>query len=276
VSELENQKIIDESVKLYGENPKSLKIMFPVADPEVYFPQFYKRYGKGTLLKCKGDGETAVCSQPEFAKGLNIIGKDEMGMPRVKCAGKECPNYKSKECGEVGVLQVLLPDLPGAGIWQITTGSFNSIVNLNSCLDYIKAVCGRAHMIPLTLERRKQEIAHEGKKTNHYILHINMDFKLSDLQRFALIDPTRMLLELPAPETDKEDILFEENAAVNPVIDAEITEDEKPKEQTYKLIKKYERGEAVKCPETSTLRPLSECESCKSKTVVCPAWEVAA
>lgn len=273
-SELENKRIIEESVKLYGEKPKSLKIMFPVADPDVYFPQFYKRYGKGTLLKCKGNGEEAVCSTPEFAAGLTSIGKDEMGMLRVKCLGKECPNYKSKECGEVGVLQVLLPDLPGAGIWQITTGSFNSIVNLNSCLDYIKAVCGRAHMIPLSIERREQAIAYEGKKTNHYILHINMDFKLSDLQRFAMIDPTRMLIELPAPEIGKEDILLGDNPSINPVVDADIIEDRKEaKACTYKLIKKYERGEAVKCPETSTLRPQLECEKCKSKTSMCPAWE---
>lgn len=276
-SELENKRIIDESVKLYGEKPKSLKIMFPVADPDVYFPQFYKRYGKGTLLKCKGNGEEAVCSTPEFAAGLSVIGKDEMGMLRVKCLGKECPNYKSKECGEVGVLQVLLPDLPGAGIWQITTGSFNSIVNLNSCLDYIKAVCGRAHMIPLSIERRPQDISYEGKKATHYILHINMDFKLSDLQRFAMIDPTRMLIELPAPEVGKEDILLGDNPSINPTVDTGIVEGQKEtKEVIYKLIKKYERGEAVKCPETSTLRSQLECEKCKSKTSMCPAWEAIA
>ena len=82
-SELENQKIIDEFTTLYGEKPKSMKIMFPVANPEVYFPQFYKRYGSSTALKCKGDGEVAVCGTEEFAKDLTIIGKDEMGMIKV-------------------------------------------------------------------------------------------------------------------------------------------------------------------------------------------------
>lgn len=214
-SELENKKIVEEAVRLYGENPKSIRIMFPVANPDVYFPQFYKRYGSGSSLKCKGDGEMAVCAVPEFAQGLEIIGKDELGMPKVKCAGRECQYYKNKECSEVGVLQVLLPELPGAGVWQITTGSYNSIVNLNSCIDYIKNVCGRAHMIPLNLERRMQETSFEGKKSKHYIMHINMDFKLIDLQKFALIDPTRMMIELPAPETEKEDILFRENAPID-------------------------------------------------------------
>jgi hypothetical protein len=214
-SDLENQKIIDEFASIYGDKPKSIKIMFPVASHEIYFPQFYKRYGSSTSLKCKGDGELASCAKDEFAKGLTVTGKDEMGLPIVKCQGRECLHYKSKECSEVGTLQVLLPDLPGAGVWQISTGSYNSIVNLNSCIEYIKAVCGRAHMIPLTLERRQQEMAHDGKKTHHYILHVNMDFKLSDLQKFALIDPTRMLLELPAPESDTEDILYSENAVID-------------------------------------------------------------
>lgn len=215
-SELENKKIMGEFEKLYGKEPKSIRIMFPVANPDVYFPQFYKRYGSGTSLKCKGDGVEARCGTEEFAAGLTVIRKDEMGLPIVKCAGKDCAYYKKKECGEDATLQILLPELPGAGVWQITTGSFHSIVNLNSCIDYIIAVCGRAHMIPLQLERRKQETTHEGKKANHYILHVNMDFRLADLQKYALIEPTRMLLELPAPEEDKEDILLRQNQTVNP------------------------------------------------------------
>jgi hypothetical protein len=210
-SELENEKLKDEFNKLYGEKPKVIRIMFPVATEDVYFPQFYKRYGSSTMLKCKGDGMTASCSSEEYIKGLEIIGKDEMGLTQVKCFGKECPYQQNRECSTVGVLQILLPEMPGAGVWQITTGSFHSIVNLNSCIDFIKSVCGRAHMIPLTLERRKQDIQYEGKKSKHFILHINQDFRLADIQKFATIDPTKALLELPAPETDKEDILFQEN-----------------------------------------------------------------
>lgn len=214
-SELENKNLIDAFHRLYGEQPKSIKIMIPVVNSEVFFPQFYKCYGSGAMLKCKGDGETASCINSEFAKPLKVVGKDEMGLIKVECKGKECSYYQNGDCSEVAVLQVLLPDLPGAGVWQITTGSFHAIVNLNSCLDYIRAVCGRAHMLPLILERRAEEIVHEGKKTTHYILHINMDFKLADLQKFATVDPTKMLIELPAAETEKEDILFRENAVID-------------------------------------------------------------
>ena len=234
-SELENEKLIEEFRKLYGEQPKSIQIMFPVASPDVYFPQFYKRYGSGASLKCKGDGEVASCTTKEYAEGLKIIGEDELGLIKVVCKGAECPYYKKKECSEVGTLQILLPELPGAGVWQISTGSFHSIVNVNSCIEYITAVCGRAHMIPLTLERREQEIVYEGKKTKHYILHINMDFRLVDIQKFAMIDPTKVLLELPAPEPEKEDILYGENAVIDtvtgeikPVVATATTAETKP------------------------------------------------
>jgi len=211
----ENDRLIQEFHRLYGNEPKKINIMFPVADPDVFFPQFYKRYGSSTSLQCKGDGVEATCMSEEFAKGLKITGHDEFGNPKVGCAGKECPYYKSKQCSETATLQVLLPELPGAGVWQITTGSFNSIVNINSCVDYVRAVAGRAHMIPLTLERREQEIAYDGKKTKHYILHINMDFKLADLQKQAMIEPSKILLELPEPQVEKEDILYEKNAVID-------------------------------------------------------------
>ncbi len=220
--ELEREKLLNEFTALYGEQPKSIKIMFPVANPDVYFPQFYKRYGSSTALKCKGDGVTAVCAAEEFTKGLKVVGKDDLGLPKVECKGRECIYYQGKECTEVGTLQVLLPELPGAGVWQITTGSYNSIVNLNSCIDYITAACGRAHMIPLTLERRATETQHKGKdgavqKGKHYTLHIDMAFKLIDLQKYALIDPTKILLELPAPEVEKADIVYEENATIEAI-----------------------------------------------------------
>lgn len=280
-SELENQKIKEEFDQLYGEKPKTIRIMFPVANPETYFPQFYKRYGSGTSLKCKGDGEEARCGTEEFSKGLTQIRKDEMGLPIVKCLGKECIYYKKRECSEDATLQVLLPELPGAGVWQITTGSFHSIVNLNSCIDYIVAVCGRAHMIPLQLERREQEISYDGRKTKHYILHVNMDFRLADLQKYALIEPTKMLLELPAPEEDKEDILFKENARVNPeemipaegeIVEAvgevvgEVVGEEK------KAVKSRDRGMAVICPNDEGIRPKTACKGCKNYEG-CPAYE---
>jgi hypothetical protein len=212
-SELENESLVKEFQDLYGDKPKQIKIMIPLPDVDLFFPQFYKRYG-GSVLKCKGDGETASCISKEDAQGLKISGQSDLGV-QVVCTGKDCTYYKVNKCSESASLSVLLPELKGAGVWQITTGSFHSIVNINSCLDYIRALCGRFHMIPLTLERREQQINHDGKSSKHYILHISCSVKLEEIQRFATIDSTRILLELPKYEEDKNDILFLENKDIN-------------------------------------------------------------
>lgn len=207
-SDEENKQLIEDFQKLYGPQPKAINIMLPLSDIGVVFPQFYKRYGKSTLLQCKGNGEEATCSSDEFAKGLEVLRKTDFGLPVVKCQGANCSYYKDRQCTECATLQVLLPELPGSGIWQITTGSFNSIVNINSCLDYIKAVAGRFHMIPLKLERREQLIQYEGKKSRHYTLYINMDIKLMNLQKITQIEPTKILLELPEPDKDDKDVMI--------------------------------------------------------------------
>ena len=215
-SELENQKLKDEFAKRYGEQPKQIPIMLPIGDTNVVFPQFYKRYDKSQLVRCKGDGVEAVCTSKEFAVGLDITGENEQGLPKVKCLGTNCPYYQKKWCNEVATLQVLLPEMPGAGVWQITTGSFHSIVNLNSCLDYVRVMAGRFHMIPLKIERRPQVVGQGTEARTHYILHINMAISLAELQKCANIDPTRIMLDLPEPEETMAELLLGEGAEVNP------------------------------------------------------------
>ena len=110
-----------------------------------------------------------------------------------------------------------------------------------------------------------------------------MDFRLADLQKFALIEPTRMLLELPAPEEDKADILFKENPEINPpdVINppeggceyAEFSEQTILDLPKRKLLKEYDRGMAVLCPNKENApRPITDCEPCKNYKG-CPAYE---
>jgi len=207
-----NEELIKQFKELYGEKPTAIRIMFPPTDQEIFFAQWFKRYGSGTLLKCKGDGETAVCALPEFAEGLEIIGKDEMGLTKVKCLGPECIYQKDKSCHRLGALQILLPELSGIGVWQINTGSWNSIVNLNSALDWLKGLCGRFAMIPITLRRIPQKIQYEGKPSTHYIMQIDLEnVNIAQLQKAALIAPEKsMLTALPAPDESKDPLLYSE------------------------------------------------------------------
>lgn len=51
----------EELTALFGEQAREIPIMFPVDDKELVAPQWYKRYGSGSGLVCRGDGETALC-----------------------------------------------------------------------------------------------------------------------------------------------------------------------------------------------------------------------
>ncbi len=245
-SELENKKLIQDFKRLYGDEPKQIKIMIPLEDLEKVFPAYYKRYGSGSALQCKGDGETAVCSDEKYTERLEVIGKNDMGLPKVTCKGEECVYFKEKKCARRATLNVILPEIEGAGVWQIPTGSWNSIVNVLSCLDYVRAVAGRCHMVPLTLERREQEITHDGRKQSHYILHINMQFALAELQKFAQISPEKITLELPEPadEPETEDILTRKNR----VIDTEATQAAPPAKPIVQVDPKPAQPEAPTVP----------------------------
>lgn len=186
--------------------------MFPPAAPELFFAQWYKRYGVSTLVKCKGDGEIAT-STPDFAKGLEKIGEDERGFIQVKCLGPECPYQKGDkpQCSRMASLQIILPDLVGMGVWQINTGSYNSIVNMNSAIDWLRGLCGRYAMIPITLMRVETDIQYEGRKTKHYILQVDQQsFSIGDIQKFVAATPVERAL-ITAPDESKDALFYDKN-----------------------------------------------------------------
>jgi len=195
-SEVDYFVVPPEVEAIYGKESKELKIMFPVENQDVFFQQWLKSYGFN-LLKCKGDGQVALTWDEE--KG---------GMKEIPCP---CEKIELGECKRVGILQFLLPDVPGAGVWQITTSSRNSIIDLNSGIDYIRSLCGRVRMIPLILRRTETEIQRiengKPKKGKHYTLSLDLDnISLRQLQASALIPPERAFL--PPPDESKDDLFF--------------------------------------------------------------------
>lgn len=183
---------------VFGEKPTELRIMFPVDNDGVFFQQWNKRYTT-SLLQCKGDGEKA------FTWG------DDGNMKEIPCPCEKL----GAECKPIGTLQFLIPDVPGAGVWQITTSSKTSIVDVNSSIAFVRATCGRVHMIPLILKREKREMQRvEGgqtKKSTHYTLKIDVDknVTLRQLQISAQIKPEVMLL--PKPDESRDELIFPEN-----------------------------------------------------------------
>ena len=198
----------------YGPEPKELVIMFPVEDELIFFPQFYNCYGKGILL-CRGDGVEGTFWN--FEKG---------DFDQRKCP---CEKLEKNECRPVGRLQFLLPEIKEAvGVWQINTSSKNSIIDINSSIDFVRGIIGRVAMIPLVLKREPIETHRiEGKdiKTGkHYTMKISLGMSLVDLQKLGQIPPTRVLL--PAPDETVPEDLFPPNGHATDEEKAEIEEAE--------------------------------------------------
>ena len=223
--------------EVYGEKPKELKIMFPVENPGVFFQQYYKRYSY-SLLKCKGDGEKAMTWDEDLG-----------GMKEIECP---CHYLDEGKCKRIGILQFMLPDVAGAGVWQVTTSSWNSIVDINSGIDYIKALAGRIRMIPLILKRvptTTQRIEKDGKAKSgkHYTLQIDLDnISAREIQRLGQIEPEKALMpaEIPAPDESKDDLFYPENgfkedAEEKGFKDAEIKAQKKYREDLEKVLDKF-------------------------------------
>jgi len=202
---------------VFTEKPKELVIMFPIEDETKFASQYYKNYSSFRGLVCKGDGET--CLRLIDVKTGDFAHRDTVttDMKEMPCNGRDCVMYQQKKCREVMCLQFLLPAVPGLGIWQLDTGSYHSIIAINSAVDLIRGICGRISMIPLKLVLEPREVAPDGKKKKVNILQIRADVTLAEIQKLAALPASRCLL--PPPEEEKPELLFPEaeEAEVEPV-----------------------------------------------------------
>ena len=251
-----------EVAKIFGDKPTELEVMIPLNDLDSVFPQSYKYYGSGKGLKCQGDGEIAYYVDPETKEMTQ----------------KECPCSLLEEgkCKQSATLMVMIPKVSVGGVYQIRTSSFNSIVDINSGLEYVAALLGRFAMVPLTLRRVKTETHHDDKKQHHYTLQVIFDGDIQTIN--ALLADTQRVLEhprfaLPAPvdenpELDPVDILEdEENATEGEIVSDQVDH------TTMKATDGHDRGQAVICPnQDMTMVMKSTCNECEHRKG-CPAWE---
>jgi len=186
--------------ELYGEKPKELDIMLPVEDPRMFFPQAYKLYGSG-VLRCKGDGEKATRMLCRKCSQMSCRCNEEREMVEVECP---CERLESKQCRAKGMLMVMLYRVAPGGVWQIDTGSFHGIVDVNSGVDYVMALCGRLTMVPLKLRRVPRATNYRGKPSTTHPLKIVCDLpwemilKIQESKR-----PAQYLIEAPRDVGDE-------------------------------------------------------------------------
>ncbi|HRR41344.1 MAG TPA: hypothetical protein P5244_08945 [Syntrophales bacterium] len=197
-----------EVQKIYGEQPTELDVMLPTNNIDEIFPCAYKYYGSSKGLKCQGDGEKAW-----------RVNETTNEMEQVECP---CQFLEEGKCKQTGMLMVMLPKVSVGGIYQVRTSSYNSIVDINSGLDYVSALVGRFALVPLKLRRVKTETHHDDKKQSHYTLQIIFDADIQTLNTLRS-DTIRVLehprYQLPAPLDENP-----ESAPVDMVVDVDDEE----------------------------------------------------
>ena len=238
--------IPDELKPFYGEKPKALNIRLPSAyfDKnfdgylEKVFPQYLKRYQGGKdygVLVCKGDGETAIAIDPESKTGLA-----EKPCP--------CPYLEDGTCKRIGIFRFRIQEMPSLNIYQITTSSFNSILNINSfCRDLLEhclTIGADPSFYHLVLRRAEQKVQRlekgEAKSSRHYILTLDIDQRyhksLFDISiPKAIKEESVPAAKLPPPDESRDERFFppeqdtppeniENEIPAQPVPDSEIAE----------------------------------------------------
>jgi hypothetical protein len=193
--------------RAFGPQPKSLQIMFPIDDIDSIFPTAYTFYGQSRGVKCKGDGERAWCVNDKTKE------MEERPCP--------CEMLDAEKCKQVGRLLFMIPSVSVAGVYQITTSSYNSIVDVQSGLDFVRAMVGRFAFIELELKRIETTTHHNEQRQTHYTMQLTLpegfnaqalaDLR-SDNERIH-IQSQQYQLPAPAeenPEFDPPDIVADE------------------------------------------------------------------
>ncbi len=203
---------------VYPGQPKELDILFPTDNPEDWARQFYYAFTRSRGKVCQGDGVTAnrlIDSETGEWVIAPAVAK-QVTWANGGCSGRECEYYQKKECKELMMLQFLLPNVAGLGIWQLDTGSINSILNINSAVALIKAM-NHQHiaMVPLKLRIVPSEVSPEGRKKTIWVLEISTPVKLAELGGMtALPEPDDLMPEELFP-TEEETVAQGEAAVAD-------------------------------------------------------------
>lgn len=221
-----------EVAKVYGQQTEELDVMFPLEDERIIFPQRLAWFGQSRGPKCMGDGAKA--------RRLNDKGEYE---------DRECPCelLKKKECQQRANLLVMLPKVSVGGVYQIDISSYHSIVDLNSGIDYIRALMGRISMVPLKLKRVARETHGSGRKETHYPLRIAFEGNMDALMAFKKGAQKQLAGSTEISPADLS----------NPEMDQEATEE------------RAEPGMVI-CPDRGEI-PATICEKCALREN-CPAF----
>lgn len=216
----------EEVIAALGDNePRELNIMFPTEEPEQFAPTFLKFFSRTRGLVCKGDGEKAdrtvnmkailgtdgvIDNIPNTAEAWPVVDRDakpeDIGRHTIECLADQCPQYGNNGCGRMMMLQFLLPDVPGLGIYQIDTGSRNGIQNIYGGIELVRAIVGHVAMVPLKLRIGpiQTQSPDTGKMQTNYVMSLHCDLTMSALSQYKAMGPGPDISTRQLPDPDDE------------------------------------------------------------------------
>jgi len=221
--------VTPEAHRIFGTEPRLLRIYIPSEDDNVWCAQYYQSYDMTHGLVCRGDGDKALMMVDNKTEELAGPKSEQVSLVDIPCPGKECKHYQAKKCHERMSLRFLIPELPGLGVWQIDTGSINSILNVNSSASLIRSAFKRISLIPLelTLEPCQVNNPETGKKQTVYVLNLRTNVTIVQLAEQAR-EESRKLLVAPLEDYDPAELWDDIPSATAPDTVAATKTPEKP------------------------------------------------
>jgi hypothetical protein len=157
---------------VYGPKPTEFKAVFPSNNPDDFFWEAYRRYGSGTGLVCHGNGTKAIVEET----GETI----------------DCPcefaDGDRPTCKPVASLSLFLYEVPALGVFQVDTGSINSIRNIRWFLSALRGLTGGQYAgIPFRVRIEPFQAMHDGKASTAYQWKLDLlpGYKPADLRMAA-------------------------------------------------------------------------------------------
>lgn len=163
--------VVPDVVKaVYGEKPRELDIVFPSDEVARVAGVAWKSYTASRGKVCTSDGEHAVRlvdvdklpaspSHDDFDRAIATAESKKVEWRELDCPAKDCLFAKKSLCKPVMNLMFLLPKVPGIGVFQLDTGSVNSIIDVRGGIELVMQLSGgRLAGIPLKLRLEPMEV----------------------------------------------------------------------------------------------------------------------
>lgn len=268
-----------EVTKVYGEKPRELDIMFPDDDVAKVAGAAYKMYTATRGKICTSDGLTAVrivddevlagnASPTQEQLDRALVRPDTKAFSRreIPCPNAECRFFQDDQCKVVMNLMFVLYKVPGIGVYQLDTGSYNSIVDVRGGIELVRRITnGRLRGVPLKLRVKPTTAYPEGKKKNVFTLELVSMEKLEALAEFGektlhdVFLPLTEGREAPPPHEPEEDLFTEEQRGK--VIDVTPTRAGVAQSASVVSAPEKERGRSTAEVGGSSPSPRSELET---------------